>query len=269
MRVKRPDSRTAPSDSFALIAPHYDALMATVPYARWADHVSQLAALSHRLISPGTSLLDLATGTGSVALEFAARGCIVVGIDLSQPMLVEARRKADERGLKAEFICSDLAEFRVEAQFDHGICLYDSLNYVTGPDELKRSFANIRAALKTGGLLIFDVNTVHALEAELFTQRSHEGAAVGYNWVSKYDPKTRISTINMHFQLPDDGHEFTVVHRQRAYTDAEFRSFMHHAGFTDIRSYDAYRVSPPTPMSDRVFYVARAAEPKQKKQPQR
>jgi len=266
--MKRPTSNAA-SDSFALIAPHYDALMATVPYARWADYVSQLAALSHRLISPGTSLLDLATGTGSVALEFAARGCIVVGIDLSEPMLVEARRKAAERRLKTEFICSDLADFQVSAPFDHGICLYDSLNYITDPDDLKRAFANMRGALKIGGLLIFDVNTVHALEAELFTQRSHQGAAVRYNWVSKYDPKTRISSINMHFEIPTGDREFNVVHRQRAYTDAELRSFMHHGGFTDIRSYDAYRVSPPTPMSDRVFYVAQAAERKQKQQPQR
>ena len=260
--MKRPASRTAPADSFALIAPHYDALMATVPYARWADYVSQLAALSQRLISPGTSLLDLATGTGSVALEFAARGCTVVGIDLSEPMLVEARCKAQERQLKAEFICSDLADFRMSATFDHGICLYDSLNYITDPDSLKRAFANIWKALETGGLLIFDVNTVHALEAELFTQRSIEGAAVRYDWVSKYDPKARISSIKMHFEIPTDDREFTVVHRQRAYTDAELRSFMHHAGFTDIRSYGAYQISPPTPMSDRVFYVARAVERK-------
>ena len=261
--MKRPAGSPTPSDSFALIAPHYDALMATVPYARWADYVSQLAALSHRLIGPQTSLLDLATGTGSVALEFAVRGCSAAGIDLSEPMLVEARRKAQERRLEVEFICADLASFRLSAQFDHGICLYDSLNYIIDPDCLKHAFANIRMALKTGGLLIFDVNTVHALEAELFTQRSHEGAAVCYDWVSKYDPQTRISTIKMHFEIPTgDRVQFDVVHRQRAYTDAELRSFMYHAGFTAIRGYDAYRTSPPTPMSDRVFYVARAVERK-------
>jgi len=262
--MKRSRERAAPVDSFARIAPHYDTLMASVPYARWADYIAQLAGLSGNLIRPGSRVLDLATGTGSVALEFAERGCAVTGIDLSQPMLVEAKRKASERGLSAEFICSDLADFRSEPAFDHAICLYDSLNYITDPDELKRAFANTRGALAPSGLLIFDVNTVHALEAELFTQKSPEGAAVQYRWVSKYDPATRISRIRMRFEIPASGEQFEVIHRQRAYTDAELRSFMHHAGFTDIRGYDAYQVAPPTPSSDRVFYAARATDRKQR-----
>jgi ubiquinone/menaquinone biosynthesis C-methylase UbiE len=258
--VKQPLEKVAKTDSFARIAAHYDALMSSVPYARWADYVSQLAALSGSLIRPGTRLLDLATGTGSVALEFAARGCAVTGVDLSAPMLTEARRKAEERGLAVEFVCADLADFRAETQFDHAVCLYDSFNYISDPDGLKRAFANIRAALTTGGLLIFDVNTVHALEAELFTQTSPPEAPVKYRWVSRYDPKTRISRIKMHFEVAATGEKFSVIHQQRAYTESELRSFMFHAEFTDIRSYDAYRLSPPQPLSDRVFYVARAAK---------
>jgi ubiquinone/menaquinone biosynthesis C-methylase UbiE len=246
-------------DSFSSIAPYYDALMATVPYARWADYVSQLAALSGRLIRPGSRLLDLATGTGSVALEFAERSCTVVGIDLSEPMLMEARRKAAERGLQVEFICSDLARFEVSEVFDHAVCLYDSFNYLTDPDDLKRAFANISSALAPDGLLIFDVNTVHALEAELFTQTSFDDAPVKYRWVSKYDPKTRTSQITMHFEIPAAKEQFSIVHEQRAYTESELRAFLHHAGFADIKTYSAYRVVPPTPLSDRAFYVARAA----------
>lgn len=247
------------SDPFARIAPHYDALMASVPYSRWADYITQLAALSGRLIRPGTHLLDLATGTGSVALEFAARACVVTGVDLSEPMLVEARRKAADRGLDVQFLCCDLQDLDLPAQFDHAVCLYDSLNYILAPGALKRAFAAVRRALKPGGLLLFDVNTVHALEAELFTQTSSDATPVQYRWVSNYHPGTRISRIKMDFQVPRTNERFSVVHRQRAYTDSELRSFLFHAGFTDIRSYDGYRLTPPTPMSDRVFYVATAA----------
>lgn len=252
-------SSAARRDAFARIAPHYDALMASVPYDWWAEYVSRLALLSGRPIFQGNRLLDLATGTGSVALEFAARGCVVTGLDLSQPMLVQARRKAAARGLQAQFICADLRQFHLPPEFDHAVCLYDSLNYVLESEGLKRAFACIHSALKPQGLLIFDVNTVHALETELFTQRSSEGAQVRYRWQSKYDRTSRISRIRMHFELPATGERFDVLHRQRAYTDAELRSFLHHAGFADIRGYDAYRLTPPGPTSDRVFYVASAA----------
>jgi ubiquinone/menaquinone biosynthesis C-methylase UbiE len=245
-------------DPFARLAPYYDALMSSVPYPRWADYVSELAALSGRLIRPGTQLLDLATGTGSVALEFAARACVVTGVDRSEPMLVEARRKAAARGLEVEFICRDLCDFQLPANFDHAVCLYDSLNYILDPDSLKRAFANCHAALKPGGLLIFDVNTVRALEAELFTQTSPEGAEVKYRWLSKYDAKSRISSIRMHFEILPAKEQFSLTHRQRAYTDAELRLLLFEAAFSDTRSYDAYRVTPPTAMSDRVFYVAHA-----------
>lgn len=245
-------------DAFARVAPYYDALMANVPYGVWVDYVTQLSSLADRPIRPGCRLLDLATGTGSVALEFASRGCSVVGIDISEPMLDQAERKAARRGMEVTFLCRDLADFTLPPDFDHAVCLYDSLNYLLDLSSLKRAFANIRGALRDDGVFIFDVNTVRALEAELFTQRSAPGAPVSYRWVSQYDPRTRMSRINMHFHIPDTGERFTLVHTQRAYGDEEIREALHAAGFTRSAAYDGYRLEPPSPTSDRVFYVASA-----------
>ncbi len=243
-------------DQFARIAPHYDQLMASVPYALWVDYLCELALLSHRPVMPEARVLDLATGTGSVALEFARRGHPVTGLDLSRPMLAVAERKARTRGLSVKLLARDLRRFALPAEFDLAVCLYDSLNYILDPDDLKRAFGNIRNALRPSGVLIFDVNTVHALEAELFTQTSPLDAPVRYRWQSKYDPQTRLSTVQMHFEIRETQEKIDIVHRQRAYTDMELRSFLSHAGFGSMQSYDGYRFSPPTVTSDRVFYVA-------------
>jgi len=252
-------SRAAPQDQFARIAPYYDALMANVPYRLWAEYVRNLAALSGRPISPGCRLLDLATGTGSVALEFARAGCTVTGLDLSAPMIAQARQKARASSLPVQFLVRDLTDFDFPPDFDHALCLYDSLNYLIVPEHLKRAFANIRRALRDDALFIFDVNTIHALEVELFTQQSPPGAEVSYRWKSRYHPTTRISTIHMRFTVAATGEQIRVVHRQRGYADAEIRSFLASAGFGDISAYDGYRVIPPSATSDRVFYVARAS----------
>jgi len=55
-------------------------------------------------IAPGMDGLDLATGTGTVALGFAARGLNVTGIDISQELLEVARSVAVDRQLSARFL---------------------------------------------------------------------------------------------------------------------------------------------------------------------
>ncbi|HYA68908.1 MAG TPA: class I SAM-dependent methyltransferase, partial [Acidimicrobiales bacterium] len=52
----------------------------------------------------GQRLLDLGTGTGSLARGFARRGCVVTGLDPSEPLLAEARRMAAEEGLSLTLV---------------------------------------------------------------------------------------------------------------------------------------------------------------------
>ena len=253
-----PHVKASEPDPFDRIAPHYDALMENVPYDLWAQYVAQLAIRSGRPILPGGRLLDLATGTGSLALQFAAQGCSVTGIDRSAPMLHQAGRNARSRDLHVTFLCRDLRDFELPSDFDHAVCLYDSLNYITDPPALERTFANVRAALQPNGLFIFDVNTVHALEAELFTQENSPGAGVEYQWNSKYNKRTRLSRIKMDFRVLATGETISAVHRQRAYTDQEIRDHLSNARFAQVQAYEAYQFIPPTRKSDRVFYVAAA-----------
>ncbi|MGA8532475.1 MAG: class I SAM-dependent methyltransferase [Candidatus Tumulicola sp.] len=51
--------------------------------------------------NPGCSLLDLGTGTGTLARGFALRGCAVVGLDPSSALLAEARRIDADAGVTA------------------------------------------------------------------------------------------------------------------------------------------------------------------------
>ncbi|MCH8845098.1 MAG: class I SAM-dependent methyltransferase, partial [SAR324 cluster bacterium] len=51
----------------------------------------------------GQRLLDLGTGTGSLARQFAARGCTVAGLDPSEPMLEQARALDAEAGASVDY----------------------------------------------------------------------------------------------------------------------------------------------------------------------
>jgi 2-polyprenyl-3-methyl-5-hydroxy-6-metoxy-1,4-benzoquinol methylase len=61
-----------------------------------------LAALADRGAAAG-EVLDIGCGTGENALGFAARGYSVTGVDAAPEAVARARRRAADRGLKAEF----------------------------------------------------------------------------------------------------------------------------------------------------------------------
>lgn len=52
---------------------------------------------------PGQQLVDLGTGTGTLARGLARRGCHVIGLDISAPQLEQARAMADAAGLTIDF----------------------------------------------------------------------------------------------------------------------------------------------------------------------
>src|SRR5438132_7620191 len=93
---------------FDRIAGVYD-LMNTIMSAglhhRWRSRAADLAA-----VAPGSRVLDVATGTGDLALELARRvspGGEVVGSDFAEAMLARARAKAEAR-------CAEIARPRFE-----------------------------------------------------------------------------------------------------------------------------------------------------------
>ena len=55
-------------------------------------------------IAPGRRAVDLGTGTGSLALGFAARGLQVTGLDIAPELLAVARHKADQADLSGTFV---------------------------------------------------------------------------------------------------------------------------------------------------------------------
>jgi SAM-dependent methyltransferase len=52
----------------------------------------------------GARVVDLGTGTGSLARLFAQHGCVVTGVDIAQPLLEQARRLDSEVGVEIEYV---------------------------------------------------------------------------------------------------------------------------------------------------------------------
>ena len=70
-------------------------------------------------VRPGQEVLDVATGTGNVALRAAEAGAHVVGLDLTPALFAAARRRAAERGVHVDWVEGDAEELPfAAARFD-------------------------------------------------------------------------------------------------------------------------------------------------------
>src|SRR5690349_5047436 len=79
---------------FDRIAGVYDVMNSVMTaglHHKWRTRAADLAA-----VGPGDRALDVATGTGDLAIELAGRGVEVVGSDFSAGMLDRARVKAPQ-----------------------------------------------------------------------------------------------------------------------------------------------------------------------------
>lgn len=131
-------------DLFKPVAETYDRYARLLSFGqdgRWRSFlVSRMEA------APSDRILDVACGTGAVALELVRRfGCSVVGVDQSSAMLAEARRRVARAGQSARV---DLREARAEAlpfddgSFDGATFTY-LLRYLDDPAATLRELARV------------------------------------------------------------------------------------------------------------------------------
>jgi ubiquinone/menaquinone biosynthesis C-methylase UbiE len=135
-----------------LAAQHYEPL--------WQAQLAEVqsALLASATVAPGERVLDVATGTGLIALKAAVAAGLrgsVLGIDLSARMVESARRRADEQGLKnARFARMDAQALDLDdASYDVVLCSL-GLMYVPDPEQALRE---MRRVLRPGGRLLASV----------------------------------------------------------------------------------------------------------------
>ena len=245
------------ANQFDTLAPHYDEVMSVVPYRHWVQY---LRRMMKRYGWKPHNILDIATGTGSVALLLAQAGFRVTGVDLSARMIDTARQKAAQSGVGEQltFLTRDAAMLDFSEDFELAISLFDSLNYLLSTRSLQQAFAGVYRALRHGGGFIFDLNGEYALEHNLFSQDNlwDEETGVKHIWTARYDKKTRMATVEMQFFLAD-GRVFHEVHKERAHRHNDVITFLRAAGFEFLDAFDAYSFLPAGRRSERIFYVAK------------
>jgi SAM-dependent methyltransferase len=101
---------------------------ATGDYAAVAEHIDDVPPahlLTNAGVGSGDEVLDVATGTGNVALQAAARGARVTGLDLVPALLDVARERADAAGAAIAWVEGDAEALPfADASFDRVLSVF-------------------------------------------------------------------------------------------------------------------------------------------------
>ncbi len=97
-------------------------------YAAVAEHIDTVPPddlLGRITITPGQDVVDVAAGTGNVALRAAAAGAHVTGLDLAPELFVPARRRAVEYGVDVTWVEGDAEDLPFDNEsFDHVLSVF-------------------------------------------------------------------------------------------------------------------------------------------------
>ena len=248
-------------DAYHNLALSYDRLTNDVDYRAVVDFYWQI--LAKEGLQPETAV-DLACGTGSVALLLAEKGLRVTAVDLSEEMLCQASLKT--QGLKnpPRYICQPLQELRLPRGVDLAVCALDSLDYITDPADCAEAIRRIYRVLNPGGCLIFDVNTpekLRAMDGQVFLDEDEDVYCV---WRGEFDEKTNICSYGMDLFQRQGGlwKRSFEEHREYAYSPEQLTGFLKDAGFTSIRVYGDRKFSAPEQGEQRIYIKARKGKVK-------
>jgi len=241
--------------SYSSLAGVYDELTQDVDYARRADFVERLF---RRSTLPVHTVLDLACGTGTMTRILTARGYELIAADGSEEMLMQAREKAQGApGIPPLFLHQQMPELDLYGTVDAAICCLDSLNYLTRPEDVRRTFRRLRLFVAPGGALVFDVHgpgRLRQLDGQVFLDEREDVYCV---WRTERRG-TLLSYYMDLFRAREDGtwtREFEE-HRQRFYGAEELTRWLRDVGFTDVRTYGDCRLRRPAENEERIYFCA-------------
>ena len=236
----------------------YDRMMSETPYDIWFE---KLTAYLERQGKTGGHLCELGCGTGEMTGRFAEGGYEVTGIDLSPDMLAVADQKCG--GLGVLFLCQDMSRLALLEPADAVVSCLDSVNYVTRPAAVKRTFQRVYKALSPGGLFLFDVKTPLALESADGQTYLDEDDGLFCVWRGEYSPKRRICGYGLDLFVREEDGSWSrggEYHEEYAYTTVELEDYLREAGFRTVRLYGDKVMSAPREGAERVFFAARKGD---------
>ena len=214
--------------------------------------------------SLGGPLLDLACGTGRMALRMAAQGYQVTGVDVVPEMIEWARQKAAKQAVSIEWVVADARTFHLRRHFPFIYMLENVFQFFLTREDQEGLLARVREHMHPEGCFLFETRNPsprNLLEVRHPEQRKYttpDGGQLVATEQQHYDPMTQIQHYTcLHQWLhPSGQHEEKSLRTALRYVyPQEMEALLFHNGFQINSCYGNWQQDPLTATSRSMIYV--------------
>jgi 2-polyprenyl-3-methyl-5-hydroxy-6-metoxy-1,4-benzoquinol methylase len=236
--------------SFLNDGEHYDACHA----ARHDDLLFWI-----QMASAAKSVLELACGTGRIAIPLAVKGAHVTGIDNCASMIEQAKRNARGAGIEVDWVQGDMRNFDLgRDDFDLIIIAFNGLNLLLTLEDALSTLRSARKHLAPSGRLVIDtfLPTPERLVAEdlKIAYVLPDDAKITINARRSYDPAAQIRSLDLAVasSTGETGNDRLDVH---VYYPSELSLLVSQADFDVVAMYGGYDQRRLDALSRRCIFV--------------
>ena len=197
--------------------------------------------------------MEIACGTGRIAIPLAEAGIDVTGLDVSEGMLARARQKGEEAGVTVRWIRADCRDFSLDRKFCRIVMPFNSLQHLYDRESLEHCFGRIRSRLEEGGTFVFDVFNPDLLiltrdPGKRFPVNRFVHPETGEEVVieerNRYDEATQLNHIAWYYSIGEKKDSVVEEFSQRCFYPQELDELLYANGFHVLEKFGTFQGKP-------------------------
>ena len=192
-------------------------------------------------VVPPARMVDIPCGDGRLAVELAARGYRVTGVDLSRYFLKRAEKRANARGVEVAFHRGDMRMISWEDTHQAAFCMWGSFGYFDARGDADFIGA-VSRSLRKGGSFLLDI---HVAETLFPRYRESSWSRVGeFIILEKRSYEHTTSRIEVDWTFIHEARRSTQHSSIRIYTYREILNLLRKYQFGDFRAFGSLAREP-------------------------
>jgi SAM-dependent methyltransferase len=212
----------------------------------------------------GGPLLDLACGTGRMALRMAALGYQVTGVDITPEMIARARQKVAQQAISIDWVVADARTFHLQKQFPFIYMLENAWQFFLTRADQEALLARVREHLLPEGCFLFETRNPSPRNLQEVrhpggdTYTTPDGGHLVVTEQQYYDPMTQIQhyTRLLTFHRPGGKQDKKTLRVALRYVfPQEMEALLFYNGFQICECYGSWQQDPLTATSRSMISV--------------